>query len=63
MMHAFLNEHQRLVDAAAWLCAGVAAVSLLQQLAFIVTILAGMGSLSLVGMRWYDRLKHGRTAE
>jgi hypothetical protein len=48
------------VDAIAIALGGVAVFSLLQTLAVIVTILAGLGSLSLVGLRWYDRLKYGR---
>lgn len=48
------------VDGLALLFAGVSAVSLLSQLALVVTILAGLGSLSLVALRWHDRIKFGR---
>ena len=58
-MSHFVNEHQRLVDLAAWLCAGVAAVSFLQEIALTVTILAGLASLSLAALRWHDRIKYG----
>jgi hypothetical protein len=58
-LHNFVNDHRGLVDLAAAAFAGVAAVSFLQALATVITILAGLGSLSLVGMRWYDRYKYG----
>ena len=57
MTHHFLNEHQRLVDTVAWLLAGVAVTSVLSQIAIIVTILSGLGSLSLVWLRWREHLK------
>jgi hypothetical protein len=44
------------VDLSAASLAGLAVFSVLQQIAVIVTILAGLGSLSLVGLRWYDRI-------
>jgi hypothetical protein len=51
------------MDFAAFLLAGVAGVSWLQDVAFIVTIMAGLGSLSLVGMRWHDRIANGKAGE
>lgn len=47
------------VDALALLSAGVTVASLLTQLAVIVTILAGLASLSLAALRWHDRIKYG----
>jgi hypothetical protein len=59
MIHPYLNALRHWIDATAFFLAGAAVVSLLQQLAVIVTILAGLGSLSLVALRWHDRLKYG----
>lgn len=63
MFHQFLNEHQRIVDFLAVSLAGVAVGTVLSQLAVIVTILAGLGSLSLVVLRWHDRIKYGKAGE
>jgi uncharacterized membrane protein YeiH len=46
------------VDLVAFLCAGVAAVSLAQTAVF-VSIVAGVLSAVLAGMRIYDRLTYG----
>lgn len=59
MLHDFLNQHQRVVDFLAWTLAGVTVGSLLSQIAVVVTIMAGLGSLSLVALRWHDRIKYG----
>lgn len=57
-MHEFLNAHRGLVDSAAAALFGLAAVnSILQTLAWGVTILSGLGSLSLVYLRWHRELK------
>ena len=57
MIHEYSS---RWVDAIAFLLAGVSVASFLSQLAVVVTILAGLGSLSLVALRWFDRWKYGR---
>jgi len=54
-----LHENRHLIDWLAWAFAGVSVYGFLQGFALVVTILAGLGSLSLVGMRWYDRRKYG----
>lgn len=55
-----LNEQSRhVVDAAAWLFAGVAGVSFWQNFALGVTIVAGIVSLLLGCLRIYDRVKYG----
>jgi len=59
VLHDFLSQHQRVIDLFAWLLAGVTVGSLLGQIAVIVTIMAGLGSLSLVALRWHDRLRYG----
>lgn len=59
MLHDFLSQHQRVVDFLAWTLAGVTVGSLLSQIAVVVTIMAGLGSLSLVALRWHDRLRYG----
>jgi uncharacterized membrane protein (Fun14 family) len=46
-------------DVGAWALAGVAIGSWLQGVALIVTILAGLASLSLALLRWHDRIKYG----
>ena len=58
LLHHFLNEHRGVVDAAAAALFGIAALNtLLQTLALTVTILSGVGSLSLVYLRWSDHRK------
>lgn len=47
-------------DVGAWAFAGVAIGSWLQGVALLVTILAGLGSLSLVALRWYVWFKYGK---
>jgi hypothetical protein len=37
----------------------MAAFSFWQGVALAVTILAGLGSLSLIILRWHDRLRYG----
>lgn len=58
-MHEYLSSARHWIDAIAAGLAGIAVVSLLQQVAVIVTICAGLGSLSLVALRWHDRVKYG----
>jgi site-specific recombinase len=53
-----LHNH-RLLDTAAWGMAAIAGVSFWQHFALGVTILVGLGSLSLIILRWHDRLKYG----
>ena len=57
-MHDFLNAHRGLIDLTTISLAGVAAVSL-AQLALVVTIIAGLASISLAALRWHDRIKYG----
>lgn len=52
------HDHVRLLDAGAWLLAGVSLVSL-ANLALFATALAGFGSFILVLIRVYDRVKYG----
>lgn len=59
VIHHLLNGNRAAVDVLAAVFAGVAIFSFLQTLALVVTIFAGVGSLSLVGLRWYDRVKYG----
>jgi|GraSoiStandDraft_51_1057287.scaffolds.fasta_scaffold1389784_2 hypothetical protein len=55
-----LNEQSRhVIDATAWVFAGVAGVSFWQNFALGVTILAGMVSLLLGCLRIYDRVRYG----
>jgi hypothetical protein len=56
--HHFLNEHRGLTDLATFLCAGVAVVSL-SQAALVVSIIAGLVSIILGGIRVHDRMKYG----
>ena len=45
-----------------WLAGGFAAiagVSFWQGVSLAVTIAAGLGSLSLILLRWHDRIKYG----
>jgi hypothetical protein len=56
---SYLHDHRGVIDLVAAGLAGIATISFLQGLALVVTILAGLGSLSLAGMRGYDRIKYG----
>ena len=61
-MHHELSETARkALEGGAYLFAGVAAVSL-SQAALIVTLLAGLLSAILAGIRIHDRLRYGRGA-
>lgn len=53
-----ISEHKNLIDTATWACALFAAVTI-NQVAAVVTLLAGIASLILFGMRVYDRLTCG----
>jgi hypothetical protein len=53
------GQTRHVVDATAWLFAGVAGVSFWQNFALGVTILAGMVSLLLGCLRIYDRIRFG----
>lgn len=62
-MHPVLNEHERIVDAAIFLLAGVAVTTLLSEIAVVVTILAGLASLTLALIRIHDRIRYGKGGE
>jgi hypothetical protein len=47
-----------LVDYMAGLLALVAGISL-AQLALTLTVIATIGSISLIALRWHDRIKYG----
>jgi hypothetical protein len=53
-----IHEHKNLIDGAAAGFALVAGISL-SQTALVVSILAGMASLILFGIRLHDRLRYG----
>ena len=60
MLHEHLSEGaKRLLDLLAFMFAGVSVIGLLQGVALVVTIGAGLASMSLAGLRWHDRLKYG----
>lgn len=63
VLHHFLSEHERLVDVATFLLAGVAVTTLLSEIAVVITILAGLASLTLALIRIHDRVKYGRASE
>lgn len=54
-----MSGHHRLLDSLAVIFAGVAGVAFWQHVALAFTILAAFGSLSLVVLRWHDRIKYG----
>jgi hypothetical protein len=58
MMHEMGDSARKLIDFGSFSLAGVAVISL-SQAALIVTILAGLASLILAGIRVYDRIKFG----
>lgn len=53
-----IHENRHLVEFAAWLCAGITAISL-AQLAFVATALAGFSTFILAMIRVHDRWKYG----
>jgi hypothetical protein len=55
-----VSDQHRLIDSLAVIFAGVAGVAFWQHVALAVTILAGLGSLSLIALRWHDRIRYGR---
>ena len=59
-MHHLSDQTNRWLDGLTFLFAGVSAVSLLQDVAVVVTILAGLVSIILGGIRVYDRIRYGR---
>lgn len=52
-------DSRHVLDGAAWLSAGIAAVSFWQGIALAVTIIAGMISITLGLIRVHDRLRYG----
>jgi len=54
-----MHEHRHIVDAIAWVLGGLAVFGFWQGVALALTILAALGSLSLVGLRWYVFFKYG----
>jgi hypothetical protein len=54
-----MNEHRHIVDVIAWVLGGIAVFGFWQGVALALTILAALGSLSLVGLRWYVFFKYG----
>jgi hypothetical protein len=54
--------HRHAQDWVAGVFAAVGAVSFWQGVSLTVTILAGLGSLSLIGLRWYVVIKYGPLA-
>lgn len=59
MLHDFVSAHRGVSDFLAWVLAGVSVAGALSQVAIVVTILSGLGSLSLVWLRWRQHLKGG----
>jgi hypothetical protein len=53
-----IHEHKNLVDCMAALLALIAGISL-SQLALTLTVIATIGSISLIVLRWHDRIKYG----
>lgn len=53
-----MNQHHRLLDAATWIAAGVAAVSLTQA-AVAMSLVAATVSVILGCIRLHDRVKYG----
>lgn len=60
--HDWSEGTKRVAEFAAFLCAGVSAVSL-SQAAVVISILAGLVSIVLGGIRIHDRLKYGKGGE
>lgn len=54
-----MMTHHPFSDWLAGAFASVALVSFWQGVSLTVTILAGVGSLSLIALRWHDRIKYG----
>jgi hypothetical protein len=54
-----MHEHRHIVDAIAWVLGGLAVFGFWQGVALALTILAALGSLSLVALRWYVFFKYG----
>lgn len=57
-----IHEQSQWIERLAYLFAGVAAVSL-SQAALLVTLVAGLLSAILAGIRIHDRIKYGRIGE
>ena len=53
------QDHRHFLDSLAWVLGGLAVFGFWQGVALGITILAGLGSLSLVALRWHDRIKYG----
>lgn len=62
-LHGFLSDHERVIDAAIFLLAGVSVTTLLSEIAVVITILAGLASLILALIRIHDRLRYGKAGE
>lgn len=58
-VHYLSEQAKGAVDIVAITLGGIAVISFLQTIALLVTIAAGIGSLSLVVLRWHDRMKYG----
>jgi uncharacterized protein involved in cysteine biosynthesis len=58
--HQFSDAANRWLDWLAILFAGVSAVSLIQGVAVVVTIIAGLVSIVIGGFRIHDRIRYGR---
>ena len=54
-----IHDHHRMLDWLAGALALVAGAGFWHGVSVAVTILAGIGSLSLIGLRWHDRIKYG----
>lgn len=61
--HHLSDAANRWLDWIAILFAGVSAVSLIQGVAVVVTIVAGLVSIILGGFRIHDRLRYGRNGD
>lgn len=60
-LHDLPEATKRALDLAA--AAGAATAITLSQAALVVSIIAGLLSITWYGIRIYDRLKHGRSGD
>jgi len=63
VLHDLLSQHQRFIDITIFSLTGVTVGTLLSEVAFVVTILAGLASLTLALIRIHDRIRYGRAGE
>jgi hypothetical protein len=54
-----IQDHYRALDLSAAVFAGLAAFSFWQGIALAVTIIAGLLSIALAGIRLHDRVRYG----